>query len=632
MAVTRKDLGIATAYGYAKSKGYTGTEEEFALLMKSYTDVAEEAREAADDAEDARDAITAMGVSCETLEPGSPATVQKIVDGLGTVTLKFGIPEGADGDVTGDVIADEYSASKTYAVGDHVMKSGHYYVCKTAITTAEAWTAAHWTEVAVGDEVTDLKSHINSLWVTDTASGAIASFPDGANDIPVKDLTVAIEPVQDLHGQSSPYPAGGGVNKCYDAASHLFPRGDGLTIVENADTFTAYAKVSKNTDCVFSCATSPYRTIAFGFESVPAVGVTCHQLAYTTLTSTSYKFNSGAYEYVGFYYGATGHENTNVMIEEGSSASSYAPYSNICPISGWTGANVVRCGKNLVDPTKLAQGFINASGAVVSTATNRVVLDDYICVKDISNIVCSNSANLQYVVFGYDINKSPVYGSNWKNPAEAVDTSAYSWIKLTFREANNADITPSDVTDLMVVHGSTASTYTPYSGTAYPISWQTEAGTVYGGSDEIVSGALEVTRDIVDLGNLNWTYNSTYNFFAVTLTTASKTNNSILSSRYKAFPSFSDLIADTTTIGIYLSTGSGQSLYVRDTAYTDPTVFKTAMSGTKLCYYLEEPQTYQLTSQELKTLLGQNNIWADTGDTTVEYRADTKLYIQKVLS
>ena len=29
------DLGIATAYGYAKSKGYAGTEEEFATLMAS---------------------------------------------------------------------------------------------------------------------------------------------------------------------------------------------------------------------------------------------------------------------------------------------------------------------------------------------------------------------------------------------------------------------------------------------------------------------------------------------------------------------------------------------------------------------------------------------------------------------
>lgn len=28
-----KDVGIVTAYGYAKSKGYTGTEEEFAQLL-----------------------------------------------------------------------------------------------------------------------------------------------------------------------------------------------------------------------------------------------------------------------------------------------------------------------------------------------------------------------------------------------------------------------------------------------------------------------------------------------------------------------------------------------------------------------------------------------------------------------
>ena len=34
-----QDLGIATAYGYAKSKGYTGTEAEFAELMASYADV-----------------------------------------------------------------------------------------------------------------------------------------------------------------------------------------------------------------------------------------------------------------------------------------------------------------------------------------------------------------------------------------------------------------------------------------------------------------------------------------------------------------------------------------------------------------------------------------------------------------
>lgn len=42
-----KNLGHATAYGYAKSKGYTGTEEEFAELMADYADVGQRAEAAA---------------------------------------------------------------------------------------------------------------------------------------------------------------------------------------------------------------------------------------------------------------------------------------------------------------------------------------------------------------------------------------------------------------------------------------------------------------------------------------------------------------------------------------------------------------------------------------------------------
>ena len=43
-----------------------------------------------------------------------------------------------------------------------------------------------------------------------SASGSVASFPDGAADLPVQSLKVAINPVQDLHGYASPWPAGGG--------------------------------------------------------------------------------------------------------------------------------------------------------------------------------------------------------------------------------------------------------------------------------------------------------------------------------------------------------------------------------------------------------------------------------------
>ena len=62
MAQVTKDLGIATAYGYALSKGYTGTEEEYAVLMASYGTVAEEAGQSAENAENSAEISEAWAV------------------------------------------------------------------------------------------------------------------------------------------------------------------------------------------------------------------------------------------------------------------------------------------------------------------------------------------------------------------------------------------------------------------------------------------------------------------------------------------------------------------------------------------------------------------------------------------
>lgn len=70
-----------------------------------------------------------------------------------------------------DLLAPTYSASKTYAIGDHVIYNGGYYACNTAITTAEAWTAAHWTKLAVGEEVTDLKSALRDSFIYPASDG-----------------------------------------------------------------------------------------------------------------------------------------------------------------------------------------------------------------------------------------------------------------------------------------------------------------------------------------------------------------------------------------------------------------------------------------------------------------------------
>lgn len=93
-----------------------------------------------------------------TLETGQPATAT-ITGTAAQPVLNLGLPKGNKGD-NGDVanIADAYSTSATYAVGDYCIYNSQLYRCTTAITTAEAWTAAHWTAVQLGDDTSTLRS------------------------------------------------------------------------------------------------------------------------------------------------------------------------------------------------------------------------------------------------------------------------------------------------------------------------------------------------------------------------------------------------------------------------------------------------------------------------------------------
>lgn len=75
-------------------------------------------------------------------------------------TTTFEVTNGQNGSLASSVLAPTYSSSATYAVGDYVYYSGNLYRCVTAITTAEAWTSAHWTQVALAPEVADLKSNL----------------------------------------------------------------------------------------------------------------------------------------------------------------------------------------------------------------------------------------------------------------------------------------------------------------------------------------------------------------------------------------------------------------------------------------------------------------------------------------
>lgn len=157
------------------------------------------------------------------------------------------------------------------------------------------------------------------------------------------------------------------------------------------------------------------------------------------------------------------------------------------------------------------------------------------------------------------------------------------------------------------------------------IDWQSTAGTVYGGTLDVTTGVLTVDRAMVDLGTLNWRANYTAVYStaindilpAVAPPYANRQSGAVCS----AYAPDSQYSVSDTAMTDKRWLRIAKDFFIKDTSYADAASFKTAMNGVQLVYELATPTTYQLTPTEVSTLLGANNVWADTGDTTLIYRA-----------
>ena len=161
--------------------------------------------------------------------------------------------------------------------------------------------------------------------------------------------------------------------------------------------------------------------------------------------------------------------------------------------------------------------------------------------------------------------------------------------------------------------------------------------TIYGGEDEVISGKLKSTMGIVDLGTFNWTYASSGGrslFTSYDLANRYKQSGGSSIPVNAMFECYSNVAMNSTFKNgdAGLDGNISSRIVVCDNRYTDADSFKAAMSGIHLCYELKEPVEYTLTPQEMKTLYGANNIWANAGPVSVDYPADTKLYIDGKLA
>ena len=180
-----------------------------------------------------------------------------------------------------------------------------------------------------------------------------------------------------------------------------------------------------------------------------------------------------------------------------------------------------------------------------------------------------------------------------------------------FNLYKSGGLTPSDEPTVQMELGSSATAYEPYRGETYEIAFPSEAGTVYGGSLDVTNGVLTMDRAMVDLETLEFTYDSKNNrFWVLNPIKSSFIANQTISDRF--------VYGNTASVNGTIQT-TEYAIYLRDNRFTDSTEFKESLVGAQALFKLATPITYTLTPQEIRTLLGKNNIWADTGDTEVTY-------------
>ena len=167
-------------------------------------------------------------------------------------------------------------------------------------------------------------------------------------------------------------------------------------------------------------------------------------------------------------------------------------------------------------------------------------------------------------------------------------------------------------------------------GTTYPI---TLPQTVYGGTVDVTNGVLTVTHGyklFTGADSEGWTIGTGSNSGRVIAPVSDAVNTA------ERTAVLGNMVTDATgsDVGTGFLYNASFYYYYPSTMGSTVAEWKTylASNNLQIVYPLATPIIAQLTPTEITTLLGTNNVWSDTGDITVEYCADTKRYIQKLIS
>ena len=506
--------------------------------------------------------------------------------------------------------------------------------------------------------INELNSNLTSVeeWVNadaKTVTGNPITITDAAN-VNAKALSMTVEPIQDLHGYDKPWVGGAGKNKLpmtVDGIKALNTTGtwSGNVYTINGGTFEILTDSDENVIGVKANGTFSTET---AFQIIDPVNFPAGSYKYGCASSSlsndnRIRYNDGSFFAVANSVVTKTYENdftlyqAQAVVSEGTVSNivfqpmvylasetdaTFAPYTNICPISGLTSADVETEGKNLFDVST----YPFTSGYYINALENGDYVGggaDFKCTA--SFVPCS-----AYKGMTLTLNKRP---GGWR-PGIAFysDDSEANFISgvnnnnvdagtpMTFTVPSNANYmrftVPVDADNIQIELGSTATPYEPYNSATATITF---GQTVFGGTVDFKTGKVNVDRAIVEYDGSedeSWLLDdSGANYFFYIELTGRDITKSVVANNCESVP-----IGKTTIdLGVGTDARNLRYRYANDNSLTVSDL-KTylASNNLQICYYLATPTELTLTPAELELLKGNNTITANGATISLTYQPD----------
>ena len=534
------------------------------------------------------------------------------------------------------MLAEPFDQTKAYSAGKMVVYEGASYKFKVD-HAAGNWNASQVEQMPIADGAS------GGGEVTKTVTGNPIEITDAAS-APIVRCVTQITGSQDLHGYDKPWIPGAEKNKTdqadvtMSAAGYVIGTGSTTEYI-NADQ-TVYPAGTYTISFDLSDAAYPFNCQAALFDGstnvsdTPTVRIESGGRKSITITA------SAAFDKWKIYSASSsGGTFANFMIEAGSVPSSYAPYSNICPITAYTEGEIeVSSGADVYSTDGLTGYQSNSKVEIISDkavrcyttqagtymSANQLISPFSLTIGKTYTLECDvtvtsgvgalaiRNSSYNAIVLTDNITQSGHYKLTFEMPSNAYFVAFFS----TMNTSANGDVTYSHI---RLYEGTERNTHT----TTFPNS-------IYRGSEDVVNGEVESKMPLIDLDTCSPTtrytgsVNKTISFtlpYSYSYSSGSSWVLNCLSEYFKYIGRVQGATAlnnpDNHEVGIYAwyasGTGPVWTLYI--------VAPLSVSSYGDFAYLMATPTTTPVTPTNLpiKSLLGYNHIESTTGDMEVEY-------------